>query len=196
MIDEFFWAATNQRDDRYGGATIGERTRFAAEVVAAVRAAVGPGFPIILRISQWKAQDLTARLAQTPDQMAQWLQPLVEAGVDVLDCSHLRFWDPEFPEIDGEDGLSFAGWAKKLTGAATIAVGSVGLTGDFVAALGGERSAPAGLDRLAEKMQRDEFDLVAVGRALISDPQWAAKIRAGDTANLKDFEVSHLDELI
>jgi 2,4-dienoyl-CoA reductase-like NADH-dependent reductase (Old Yellow Enzyme family) len=195
VIDEFFWAATNQRDDRYGGATIGERTRFAAEVVAAVRAAVGPGFPIILRISQWKAQDLTARLAQTPDQLAQWLQPLVEAGVDVLDCSHLRFWDPEFPEIDGEDGLSLAGWAKKLTGAATIAVGSVGLTGDFVAALGGERSAPAGLDRLAEKMQRDEFDLVAVGRALISDPQWAAKIRVGDTANLKGFDASHLDEL-
>jgi len=196
VIDEFFWAGTNLRDDRYSGATIRERTRFAAEVVAAVRAAVGPGFPIILRVSQWKAQDLAARLAETPDQMAEWLQPLVEAGVDVLDCSHLRFWEPEFPEIDGEAGLSFAGWAKKLTGAVTIAVGSVGLSGDFVAALGGERSTPAGLDLLVERMQRDEFDLAAVGRALISDPQWAAKVRTGDTANLKDFEVSHLDELI
>ena len=103
---------------------------------------------------------------------------------------------PEYPEIDGAAGLSFAGWAKKLTGAVTIAVGSVGLSGDFVAALGGERSTPAGLDLLVERMQRDEFDLAAVGRALISDPQWAAKVRTGDTANLKDFEVSHLDELI
>ena len=41
---------------------------------------------------------------------------------------------PDFPEIDGKDGLNFAGWAKKLTGATTISVGSVGLSSDMVAA--------------------------------------------------------------
>lgn len=75
LFDQFFWAATNRRTDRYGGATIGERSRFAAEVVAAVRASVGPDFPIILRLSQWKVQDFTVRLAETPDLMADWLMP-------------------------------------------------------------------------------------------------------------------------
>lgn len=79
--------ATNRRTDNYGGATNGERSRFVAEVVAAVQTSVGPNFPIILRLSQWKVQDFTVRLAKTPDLMADWLLPLVEAGVDVLHCS-------------------------------------------------------------------------------------------------------------
>ncbi|MBY6262692.1 NADH:flavin oxidoreductase [Azospirillum sp. 412522] len=196
LFDQFFWAATNRRTDRYGGATIGERSRFAAEVVAAVRASVGPDFPIILRLSQWKVQDFTARLAETPDLMADWLVPLVEAGVDVLHCSQRRFWEPEFPEIDGEQGLNFAGWAKKLTGAATISVGSVGLAGDFMGAFGGEGSSTAKLDKLVERMERDEFDLIAVGRALIADPAWVEKVRTGDSSALKDFDAAALAELV
>lgn len=196
LIDQFFWSGTNQRGDRYGGATIRERSRFAAEVVAAVRAAVGPDFPIILRVSQWKQQDYKARLAETPALMTDWLLPLVEAGVDILHCSQRRFWEPEFPELDGEKGLNFAGWAKKLTGAATISVGSVGLSGDFMAAFGGESSTPTGLERLIERMERDEFDLIAVGRALIIDPQWAVKVHANDHDHFKDFNVQALAELV
>lgn len=196
LLDQFFWAATNRRSDRYGGATIGERSRFAAEVVAAVRASVGPDFPIILRLSQWKVQDFSARLAETPELMADWLVPLVEAGVDVLHCSQRRFWEPEFPEIDGEQGLNFAGWAKKLTGAATISVGSVGLTEDFMGAFAGEGSSTAKLDKLVERMERDEFDLIAVGRALIADPTWAEKVRVGDVSGLKDFDASALAHLV
>lgn len=109
LIDQFFWSGTNRRTDRYNGASIRERSRFAAEVVAAVRAAIGADFPLILRVSQWKQQDYGARLAETPDIMTDWLLPLVEAGANVLHCSQRRFWDPEFPEIDGKDGLNFAG---------------------------------------------------------------------------------------
>lgn len=196
LIDQFFWSGTNHRTDRYGGGSIRERSRFSAEVVAAVRSEVGPDFPLILRVSQWKQQAYTARLAETPDAMTDWLLPLVEAGADVLHCSQRRFWDPEFPEIDGENGLNFAGWAKKLTGATTISVGSVGLSGDFMAAFGGEASTSVGLDRLVRRMERDEFDLIAVGRALISDPQWVAKVRAGDADGLKGFEAAALGELV
>src|SRR5262249_37277963 len=78
-----------------------------------VRDAVGPDFPVILRVSQWKQQDYAVRLADTPDLLHEWLGPLVAAGVDVLYCSQHRFWVPEFPEIDGAEGLNFAGWAKK-----------------------------------------------------------------------------------
>jgi hypothetical protein len=67
----------------------------------------------------------------------------------VLHCSQRRFWEPEFPEIDGEKGLNFAGWAKKLTGAATLSVGSVGLSSDFMASFAGEKSATVGLESYA-----------------------------------------------
>ncbi|HEX7637582.1 MAG TPA: NADH:flavin oxidoreductase [Burkholderiaceae bacterium] len=195
LIDQFFWGATNTRADAFGGATLRQRARFAGEVVRAVRAAVGPDFPVILRVSQWKQQDYTARLAGTPDAMADWLVPLVEAGVDVLHCSQRRFWEPEFPEIDGEQGLNFAGWAKKLTGAATITVGSVGLSGDFFGAFGGQGSQPASLDKLLERLERDEFDLVAVGRALLADPRWARKVHAGEREALQDFSPAAFAEL-
>jgi 2,4-dienoyl-CoA reductase-like NADH-dependent reductase (Old Yellow Enzyme family) len=196
LIDQFFWDGTNLREDRYGGATVKERARFAAEVVAAARAAVGPDFPIILRVSQWKQQDFSVRLAATPDAMIDWLGPLVAAGVDVLHCSQRRFWEPEFPELDGEEGLNFAGWAKKLTGAATISVGSVGLSGDMVTAFQGKGSEPTEIDRLVARMDRGEFDLIAVGRALLSDPAWAHKVHKGDIAGLKGFAPSALAELV
>ena len=196
LIDQFFWQGTNERTDRYNGATIKERSRLAAEVVAAIRKAVGPDFPVILRVSQWKQQDYSARLASTPAEMSDWLAPLVEAGADVLHCSQRRFWEPEFPELDGANGLNFAGWAKKLTGAATISVGSVGLSTDFFGAFGGQGSQSQGLEQLVERMARDEFDLIAVGRALISDPAWVQKIRTGDTTALKGFEAASLAELV
>jgi 2,4-dienoyl-CoA reductase-like NADH-dependent reductase (Old Yellow Enzyme family) len=196
LIDQFFWDVTNRREDRYGGATLRERARFAAEVVAAVRAAVGPDFPLILRVSQWKQQDYGARLADSPQAMTDWLLPLVEAGVDVLHCSQRRFWEPEFAEVDGEQGLNFAGWAKKLTGATTIAVGSVGLSGDFLGAFGGQGAPKAGLEALVQRMERGEFDLIAVGRAILADPRWVTKIRGGDHAALQDFNAAALAELV
>ena len=196
LIDQFFWSETNTRADRYGGATLPERSRFAVEIVRAVRAAVGPDYPVILRVSQWKQQDYAARLAMTPNEMAAWLVPLVEAGANVLHCSQRRFWEPEFPEIDGADGLNFAGWAKKLTGAATISVGSVGLSGEFIGSFKGESSKPTGIQALLTRMERGEFDLIAVGRALLSDPEWALKIHAGDQGGLRDFTPAAMAELV
>ncbi len=196
LIDQFFWASSNERKDRYGGTSLKERSRFALDVVSAVRSAVGPDFPIIMRLSQWKGQDYTARLAGTPEAMAEWLIPLVAAGVDILHCSQRRFWEPEFPELDGKSGLNFAGWAKKLTGAATISVGSVGLSGDVIGAFAGEGSTPVRLEELVRRMENDEFDLIAVGRALITDPNWVRKVCEGDHDNMKSFESSSLAELV
>ena len=191
LIDQFFWEGTNQRTDQYGGDLVA-RGRFAADIVKAVRAEVGPDYPIILRLSQWKQQDYAARIAQTPEEMAAWLQPLVDAGADILHCSQRRFWEPEF---EGSD-LNFAGWAKKLTGVPTITVGSVGLSGEFIAAFGGESSQPASLDELLRRFDRGDFDLVAVGRALISDPDWALKVRDGRNDELSSFSPADLATLV
>ncbi len=122
LIDQFFWSKTNKRTDRYGGDLVA-RTRFAVEIIEACRRAVGPDFPIVFRYSQWKASDYTVKLAETPDELTQWLEPLVDAGVDMFHCSTRRFWEPEF----AESKLNLAGWTKKLTGKPVITVGSVGL---------------------------------------------------------------------
>ncbi|MEI6417585.1 MAG: NADH:flavin oxidoreductase [Sphingomonadales bacterium] len=196
LIDQFFWPGTNQRGDGWNGDSIVARGRFATELLKAVRAAVGPDYPVIIRLSQWKQQDFGYRIAQTPAEMAQWLEPLAAAGADVFHCSQRRFWEPEFPELDGEQGLNFAGWAKKLTGVPTITVGSVGLSGEFVAGMRGEVSKPASIENLLERLARDEFDLVAVGRALIVDPEWAHKIRDGRHGELTDYTAAALATLV
>lgn len=196
LLDQFFWAGTNQREDRYGGPTLEERSRVVVEVIRSVREAVGPDFPVLIRLSQWKLQDYNVRLATTPGEMAEWLIPLAEAGVDVIDCSQRRFWEPEFPEVDGTAGLNFAGWAKKLTGAATISVGSVGLSGEVLAAYAGESSKPTSLDELVRRMEHEEFDLIAVGRALLNDPLWLQKVQTGNNAEQNDFNPTSFAKLI
>ncbi|WP_340589106.1 NADH:flavin oxidoreductase [Erythrobacter alti] len=197
LVDQFFWDGTNQRSDKWGGPTLRERSRFAAELIAAIRSEVGEDFPLILRVSQWKQQEFTARLAETPDAMAEWLAPLVEAGVDIIHCSQRRFWEPEFPEIDGVNGLNFAGWAKKLTGAATMSVGSVGLNNDFLTVFSEEGvSETAGVDALLQRMEREEFDLIAVGRVLITDPEWAAKVQEGRWDDIHPFDPKTLAQLV
>jgi 2,4-dienoyl-CoA reductase-like NADH-dependent reductase (Old Yellow Enzyme family) len=191
LIDQFLWHPTNQRTDRYGGQSLAERTRFAAELIRAVRQAVGPDFPISLRLSQWKLQDYAARLATTPQEMEAWLAPLAGAGVDIFHCSQRRFWEPEFSDSD----LNFAGWVKKLTGRATITVGSVGLSGDFLAAFRGETSLPSSLDELLRRFDRGDFDLIGVGRALLADPGWARKVHAGLSSELIGFKKAALATL-
>ncbi|MBJ8192120.1 12-oxophytodienoate reductase, partial [Bacillus cereus] len=86
LIDQFFWDKTNKRTDQYGGNLV-QRTRFAVEVIEACRRAVGPNFPIVLRFSQWKMYHYEEKLAQTPQELEQFLTPLVKAGVDIFHCS-------------------------------------------------------------------------------------------------------------
>lgn len=168
LIDEFFWATTNRRADRYGGDRR-ERTRFAVEVIEAMRARVGPDFPISFRYSQWKQQDYKAVLGETPAELADVLEPLVDAGVSMLHCSTRRVWEPGFA---AEGDMTLAGWTKKLTGLPVIAVGGVGLDRPGLNA-----AEPASLDVIEKPLARGEFDILAVGRALLADPGWALKVK-------------------
>ncbi|GAA3173458.1 NADH:flavin oxidoreductase [Streptomyces virens] len=190
LIDQFLWAGTNRRTDAYGGDPVARAT-FAAEIVAAVRERVSPEFPVIFRYSQWKQDAYDARLAETPQELEAILAPLAAAGVDAFHASTRRYWTPEF---DGSD-LNLAGWTKKLTGKPAITVGSVGLNGEFLKAFQGEGAELGDLDNLLDRMERDEFDLVAVGRALLQDPQWAAKVLAGRFDELAPYDAASLQTL-
>jgi 2,4-dienoyl-CoA reductase-like NADH-dependent reductase (Old Yellow Enzyme family) len=193
VIDQYFWDGTNVRDDAFGGA-LEKRTRFAVEIVEAVRAAVGPDFPILLRFSQWKQQDFTAKLARDPNELEHFLTPLARAGADMFHCSTRRFWEPEFPET-GSD-MNLAGWTKKISGLPTITVGSVGLNEDFITAYRSKGAQPVGIERLLEMLARGDFDLVAVGRALIANPDWANKMREGHFDRLVAYEPAALETLV
>ncbi|MEY9840091.1 NADH:flavin oxidoreductase [Streptacidiphilus sp. EB103A] len=191
LIDQFLWSSTNRRADAYGGDPVA-RTRFGAEIVAAVRAAVSPEFPVIFRFSQWKSENYDARLADSPAELDALLAPLAAAGVDAFHASTRRYWLPEF---DGSD-LNLAGWTRKLTGKPVITVGSVGLDGDFIRGFQGESAPVKGIDDLLDRLEREEFDLVAVGRALLQDPEWAAKVLAGRFDELDAYHPSALRSLV
>lgn len=190
LIDQFFWEGTNEREDEYGGDMVG-RTRFAVEIIEEVRRQVGDDYPLILRFSQWKQQDYSAKLAATPELLGDFLKPLSDAGVDMFHCSQRRFWEPEF---EGSD-LNLAGWTKRLTGKPTITVGSVSLSGEFIGSFMGEASEATGIDDLLERLEKDEFDLVAVGRALLVDPEWARKIHEERYPELLPFNPEALATL-
>jgi 2,4-dienoyl-CoA reductase-like NADH-dependent reductase (Old Yellow Enzyme family) len=190
LLDQFFWSGTNQRTDEWGG-SMANRSRFAVEIIKRIRAATTPDFPIIFRFSQWKQQDYSARLAETPQLLEAFLAPLSDAGVDIFHCSTRRYWESEF---EGE-GLNLAGWTKKITGKPTITVGSVGLNEDFFSAFAGKGSGTRSIDDLIERMDKGEFDLVAVGRALLQDPNWANKIRDNKHNELEQYSAEALTTL-
>lgn len=185
LLDEFLWTKTNLRADDYGGSSAA-RTRFPAEVVAAVRAAVGPDFPIIFRFSQWKATDYDATIAADPTELQDVLAPLTDAGVDVFHPSTRRHYAAAFPDVDPE--LSLAGWTKKVTGVPVIAVGSVGLDTAFRDEGPRTEIAPAPADRVIAQFEAGEFDVIAIGRALLADPTWVNRLRDGTLDGFDGYE--------
>lgn len=180
LLDAFLWESTNRRADHWGG-DLQRRTHFPVEVVRAIRREIGPDLPIFYRFSQHKQQDYGARIANTPDELSVILGALVEAGVDVLDASIRRF---DLPAFEGSD-LTLAGWAKKLTGATSMAVGSVGLSKSLRDAGTPE---PADLDGLLRRLEAQEFDLVAIGRLHLADPSLARTLRGGGPMPMFDRE--------
>ena len=190
LIDTFFWHETNRRVDRFGG-DHKARATFGAEVVKTIRRMIGDDMPIVLRFSQFKMQDYRARLAENPDELAQLLAPLADAGVDMFDGSQ-RYFDT--PIFDGSP-LNLAGWAKKLTGKASMTVGGVGLgrTSGSAKHIDDSQKSTDNLLQLVARFEKGEFDMVAVGRSLLNDPAWLEKAIAG--AEFSPFDSANLDRL-
>lgn len=147
-----------------------------------------------MRMSNWKMVDFTTRLADTPQELEELLAPVVEAGVELFDCSQRRFWEPCFADPEGERAdLNLAGWVKKVTGVPTCTIGSIGLDLDFLVSLGEGKTAEldiAKLEDLMRRFDRSDFDLIAVGRAMIAEPDWPKLVQAGALDQLKPFATS------
>ena len=176
LIDNFFWEGTNIRDDNYGG-SIEKRSQFVSEIIQAVRSNISQEFIVGLRFSQWKQHDFEAKLAHSTDDLKKVLLSPVESGLDYLHSSMRRFWESEFE--GSEENLAY--WTKKISNIPTIGVGSVGLDSDFIDMTA--PSKPASIDKAIDDISKEKYDLLAVGRALLSDHEWVLKMKEG---RLKD----------
>ena len=154
---------------------------------------VGPDFPLVLRWSQWKLQDFEAKLATNSRGVGSIPAAAGRRGRRRVSLLQRRFWEPEFPDSD----LNLAGWTKKLTGKPSITVGSVTLNEDLMTSFGTTSTAVVtGIDNLLERLERDEFDLVAIGRSLIVNPAWPGIMRRGALSELLPFNRAVLSELV
>jgi 2,4-dienoyl-CoA reductase-like NADH-dependent reductase (Old Yellow Enzyme family) len=187
LLHSFLSARDNLRDDAFGG-SLEDRMRFPLRVVRAVRAAAGSGYPVIYRFSQFDEQDLRAACFPDAASLGVWLAALREAGVDALHASTARATAAAF---EGSP-RTLAGWARQLSGLPAIAVGRVGLSAPGP---DGGRSVedPAPAARLIEE---GEADLVAVGRALIANPDFCALVAAGRWRELRAYSPLLVNELV
>lgn len=151
LVEQFIRAETNHRHDEYGGSPKA-RMRFGCELVHAVRKAVGRRFPIIFRLPE--------HCADTPAELEELVQCLCDSGVDIFACAVENLHLPAF----AGSPLNMACWVRMLSRRPVIAEGGVGLRA-------------GSLQKLAHSLLAREFDLVAVGRALLADAEWGNKVR-------------------
>jgi 2,4-dienoyl-CoA reductase-like NADH-dependent reductase (Old Yellow Enzyme family) len=191
LLDSFLSPMDNLRDDEYGG-SVENRMHFPLTVVGAMRAAVGDGYPIIYRFSQWKLDDYRAMKFQNSEELRVWVEALREAGVDILHVSTRDAMDPAFPD---EGNKTLAGWSRELSGLPTISVGQVTLSRGMDRGREGvvETKDPASALNL---LDRGEADLLAVGRALIANPDWVPLVREGRWLELKPYSPELLNQLV
>ena len=141
-------------------------------------------------MSQWKMNNYQA-VSPTPRKNSTRSWRRSRRGRPRLPLLHAPLLAPGIPGLRPH----LAGWVKKLSGRPTVTVGSVGLDNEFIGTFKGEQSGVTGVERLLDRMERDEFDLVAVGRALLGDPEWATKVFEGRTDELLPFDASMLRTL-
>ncbi len=161
LVHQFLTPLANQRTDAWGGDLRG-RARFALEVVRRIRARVGPAFPILFKLS---AEDRLPGGLGLDDTLTvgRWLE---EAGVDALIVSAGTYGSFEWiVQPLAMPQACLRAYAARFSAALTIAIVAVGRVTD-----------PATAEDI---VARGDATLVAMGRALLADPDLPAKARAG-----------------
>ena len=160
FLNQFLCAATNHRNDRWGGA-YENRMRLPVEVVKRVRDAVGPDFIVIYRIS---LIDLVPG-GQSFDEVLQLAKAIESAGASILNTG-IGWHEARVPTI--ATSVPRGGWAwvtRKLMGRVGIPV----ITSNRI-------NTP----ELAEELLANgAADMVSMARPFLADPDFVAKAAAG-----------------
>jgi 2,4-dienoyl-CoA reductase-like NADH-dependent reductase (Old Yellow Enzyme family) len=96
LLSEFLSPRSNRREDPYGG-VLPNRARALLEAVASVRAAVGPGFPVAVKLNSADFQKGGFAFEDSL-QVARWLE---EAGVDLIEISGGTYEQPKLLGVEG-----------------------------------------------------------------------------------------------
>ncbi|MBL0928324.1 MAG: 12-oxophytodienoate reductase [Phycisphaerales bacterium] len=187
LLDSFLSPQANTRRDDFGG-PFENRARFPLMVLRAVRAAVGPGYPILYRLSHWKSEDRAALSFPDPDTLSWFCRALCDHGADLLHASTGVATDAAYPGSP----RTLAAWVRSASGLPVIAVGRVSVTGTMTDS---DRVETADPGPAIDLLRRGEADLLAVGRSLISNPDWCALVAAGRWRDLRPYERSLLETL-
>lgn len=168
LLTQFLSSLCNKREDEYGG-SLANRSRFIVEVLQEVRKAVGPDFPISLRLSVEEC----IKDGYTFEDIRPILPNLLKAGADMLHASlgthgspgGITSAPPEYP-------AGFNVWrARKLKDAIGVPVIAVGRFSDPSLA--------------NDVIARGEADLVAFGRQYLADPDFLIKAREGRPEDIR-----------
>ncbi|MFH1035966.1 MAG: NADH:flavin oxidoreductase [Pseudomonadota bacterium] len=171
LLAQFLSPRSNRREDAYGG-NLENRLRFPLEVIAAVRQAVGPGFPIGYRFlaDEWLPDGWTLAEAR---QAAPRLAAAGLAYLSVMGGTYESFFIPQRQQEEKHQGYmaGLAAAIKQVVDIPVIAAGRI--------------QQPAYAEEL---ISQGQADLVGLARVLLADPQWPSKARAGRAADIKPCE--------
>ncbi len=172
LVSQFLSPRTNRRDDAWGG-PLERRARFLLDIVAAVRRAVGPHFPVAVKLN---AADFLRGGFEHHEavSVARWL---AEAGIDLLEVSGGTYERVAFVDDHARASASrereayFQRYARDLK----EALGAVPLM------LSGGFRTPAAMETA---LASGEVDVIGLGRPFCVLPDVAARLRSGERARL------------
>lgn len=168
LVNQFLSPFSNRRTDRYGG-SFDNRTRFLDGIIDAVRRATGNAVPVTVRISA----DEMVPGGITIDDSCALARHLETKGVDALHVSAGNYGSYTrgymIPPMAREDA-PLVDYARRIKAVVSIPVIAVGKLRDPAVAAG--------------VLERGDADFVAIGRGLLADPDWPAKVRDGRRAEL------------
>ena len=175
FISQFLSPNTNQRDDQYGG-SLENRARLLLEVIASVRAAVGPEFPVALKLNSSDFQKGGFTLEECV-QVVEWLN---NAGIDLLEISGGTYEQLEFfkdqPQREStvKREAFFLEYAKSIKSVAKMPL----------IVTGGFRTKQAMEDALEEGL----IDAIGIARPLCLNPDFPKEFFNGSLTSLPNDE--------
>ena len=161
LLEQFLSPSTNKRDDEYGG-TLQNRAKLALEVIDAVRSAVGPDFPLELRMSAEEYLDDGYTFKDAIE-----FAKLAEDKIDMLQVStgsHKGSFDRTHPSMFYERGVNVH-YAEEMKKHVNIPVSTIG--------------ALCEPEMLEDIIATGRADAVVMGRALLADPYLPRKAFEG-----------------
>ena len=173
LIAEFLSAASNKRVDKYGG-NVSNRTRFLVEIIRACKKEVGQNYPVWCRIN---GREFGIEEGISLDESRQIARLAQDAGCDAI---HV---------MSSAEGLS------------TVPVGVTSRIPSMAAPVGHDAWLATGIKKhirvpviavgritpeFGERLLREEkTDFIAIGKALLVDPDWANKVASGNVEDIR-----------